>query len=332
MEKNINFPDSDLEESFSFSCYEFDDDDDDNSDDESYIEIAIEPPPPPPITTTDKIDKPPELEFRISFSSHNLSDVKTQTETSSVSSRGSSSTSSRGAPKTETQPEGYGSRSSSEHSSPRKSINRRRSVQFPAANRVLNLIRSNLRLSPDTVERSVSTGRSDENRRLGIQNLSNWELVKNRKASKIMTVMNGGIMKFFIKLRSIKIRPVLSFVKPQKAASSSQAERPQQHITRSEEKVNLHRTPIKILDKQRDHKRSSSGMISLDAIKEAIVEAMSLSSTKKQTKSCPTSIKSSPINHKAGIQSHDQSRIYTRDNSVQAAIAHCKRSLGQMPC
>lgn len=50
--------------------------------------------------------------------------------------------------------------------------------------------------------------------------------------------------------------------------------------------------------------------------------------TKLQSKSCPGSIKSSPI-HQEGRSVSSENKIYARDNSVQAAIAHCKQSFGQ---
>lgn len=103
------------------------------------------------------------------------------------------------------------------------------------------------------------------------------------------------------------------------------------------------RTPIKPFDKllvQRDQARRSSNAnpnnlfrngersrvleVNLDAIK-GVLEAISISFGRKdkKTKCCPNSIKSSPIHQRFPSENY---KMAATDNSIQAAIAHCKRS------
>ena len=51
------------------------------------------------------------------------------------------------------------------------------------------------------------------------------------------------------------------------------------------------------------------------------------SRTNRRTSSCPSSVKSSPIHQ--GVTSHDAAKFFAAENSIQAAIAHCKSSLGR---
>lgn len=72
--------------------------------------------------------------------------------------------------------------------------------------------------------------------------------------------------------------------------------------------------------------------INLNAVRgvlEAIGSSMSTGVNRKEgrTRSCPSSIKSSPI-HKGFTV--DQSKVYARETSIQAAIAHCKFSFEQI--
>ncbi|XP_062073071.1 uncharacterized protein LOC133777464 isoform X2 [Humulus lupulus] len=50
-------------------------------------------------------------------------------------------------------------------------------------------------------------------------------------------------------------------------------------------------------------------------------------SSNRKTSSCPSSVKSSPIHQ--GFANNDANKFFAAENSVQAAIAHCKSSLGQ---
>uniref|UniRef100_A0A803PK72 Uncharacterized protein n=1 Tax=Cannabis sativa TaxID=3483 RepID=A0A803PK72_CANSA len=51
-------------------------------------------------------------------------------------------------------------------------------------------------------------------------------------------------------------------------------------------------------------------------------------SSNRKTSSCPSSLKSSPM-HQGFASSDDNRKFFPAENSVQAAIAHCKSSLGQ---
>ncbi|XP_034693014.1 uncharacterized protein LOC117919846 [Vitis riparia] len=312
---------SDMDESFSFTCCDFSDDEgDDKDDDESYIEIALEPLP-----TQDDDD----LKLRVSFSSSRVPlkelfvdqvpthQVLLSSDASSSSSLSSSSSSkSRGSELITSGLSGTNS----------KSNNRTRRVQFSAINRVLNAF-----VSSSRVPSSEETDRIDENRRLASS--------ESRKASKVTTAINGSITKILIKFRSIKIRPMLtSFVKPRQVKGNK---------VKSQEMSSTiwsHRKLIKPLDnrtvgegrgdcRRKKTKTSAAMDINMEAIR-GVLEAISSMSiggrskqTKTKTKSCPGSIKCSPINER-GVADRE-SRGYTRENSVQAAIAHCKRSFGQ---
>ncbi|RVW79619.1 hypothetical protein CK203_050017 [Vitis vinifera] len=307
---------SDMDESFSFTCCDFSDDEgDDKDDDESYIEIALEPLP-----TKDDDD----LKLRVSFSSSRVplkelfvDQVLLSPDASSSSSLSSSSSSkSRGSELITSGLSGTNS----------KSNNSTRRVQFSAINRVLNAF-----VSSSRVPSSEETDRIDENRRLASS--------ESRKASKVTTAINGSITKILIKFRSIKIRPMLtSFVKPRQIKGNK---------VKSQEMSSTiwsHRKLIKPLDnrtigegrgdcRRKKTKTSAAMDINMEAIR-GVLEAISSMSiggrskqTKTKTKSCPGSIKCSPINER-GVADRE-SRGYTRENSVQAAIAHCKRSFGQ---
>lgn len=75
--------------------------------------------------------------------------------------------------------------------------------------------------------------------------------------------------------------------------------------------------------------------IKLDAIRGMVASdhhGGSIGGGGKPSKSCPGSIKSSPLHHQVGAtvsSSLSGTLVYSRDNSVQAAIAHCKKSFGR---
>lgn len=177
-----------------------------------------------------------------------------------------------------------------------------------------------------------------------------------KKASKNTTaILNGagGITRFFIKFRAIKVRNlVASFVKPLQVISSQG--KSEHKKKRSKEIIQYYQRRLtKPFDKwtvQRNHqgndcnnnnnnnnKSTSFGggekyysrvlEINLDPIR-GVLEAVSMGigGKDRQTRSCPTSIKSSPL-HRATFPS--ESKVHTTDNSIEAAIAHCKTSFAQ---
>ncbi|KAL6335972.1 hypothetical protein AAG906_003597 [Vitis piasezkii] len=117
---------------------------------------------------------------------------------------------------------------------------------------------------------------------------------ESRKASKVTTAINGSITKILIKFRSIKIRPMLtSFVKPRQVKGNK---------VKSQEMSSTiwsHRKLIKPLDNRTRVLEAISNM--------SIGGRSKQTKTKTKTKSCR----------------------FDQENSVQAAIAHCKRSFGQ---
>lgn len=152
--------------------------------------------------------------------------------------------------------------------------------------------------------------------------------------------MSDGIMKLFIKFRAMKVRTLLAtFMKSRQVVSSPGSS--DHKKKKSKERL------VKPIDKwliQRNQEQGDNIIkdnekslpigekyprvleINLDKIKGA-VEAISMGVGRKnrQTRSCPTSIKSSPLH--SGFPS--ETKLYSRETSIQAAIAHCKRSFGQ---
>lgn len=176
-----------------------------------------------------------------------------------------------------------------------------------------------------------------------------------RKTSKSTntTAMNGGITRWFIvKFQAIKVRNLLaSFAKPRQVISSqgnSSGRTTDQHKKkRSKEIIQYYQRLIKPFDKwidqrsnqgNRDIKNSLRGggerysrvlEINLDPIRgvlEAVSMSMGIGSKDRQTRSCPTSIESSPV-HRGTFPSG--SKLHTGENSIEAAIAHCKTSFAQ---
>ncbi|PSS34797.1 U3 small nucleolar RNA-associated protein like [Actinidia chinensis var. chinensis] len=167
-----------------------------------------------------------------------------------------------------------------------------------------------------------------------------------RKKSKVKTTMtNGGVMKFLIKFQFRSI--ITSLFKPQQASassgSSSSTPTPCNKGFSKESDGSLMIKPLDRWSKQRKQHHTESNSSKMDMnpsvakeqrswkVLELNLESLSMFNEgrkgNKQTKSCPNLTKSSPIHGGGGVPS--ESRIYTRDNSVQAAIAHCKTSLGQ---
>ncbi|GLT41696.1 hypothetical protein SLA2020_157400 [Shorea laevis] len=331
-------------ESFSFSCHDFNtsvavfSDGEDSCSDESYIEIAIGP------TSTDSFDQrkddpaddgdkrehKKELELRISFSSSfPLPELpKTdmlgrigggyETGTSLSSSTTSSSTST------------FGPSSSAEAKywsaplgrSPSNKFNKtlKRKLQFPAVNRFLDALMSNSRGLSEGREKSG--GRYSPEVATGTNQLDH---VQGRKTSnKKNRSSRGVIMKFFMKFKSKNFQALLaSMVKPQQFGDNGvQKTRSEEILQRNWSQV----TPSNRSLVQMEKGKNRGFEIKMDAI-QRVMESMStgFGRNDKKTRSCPGSAKSSPI-HQGYAR---ESKVMCRDSSIQAAIAHCKRSLGQ---
>ncbi|XP_012090981.1 protein MTL1 isoform X2 [Jatropha curcas] len=324
--KSIECRDPELEESFSFStCYDFNSSSSslaifsDNDDD--YIEIALQP---PDLHLNNGADDE-EMELRISFSTScvPLSDeTKTTMElyestvTSCKSSLSSSSSSSSSSTFTF---------SSSSAESQRKSPEKySKPIESKDVNRFVNKFISSLKVSAS--EFDVGNGRSTDT--------SHSELVPSsdrRKASKLTTTKtsNSFVMKFFIKFRTLKLKTLLaSFLTASQDKGKLCEENFLTYNTRTLTKSSEKESSTENI-KQGD-KKSKLLELNFDAIRGVLLEAMSITTSlgrrdRRSTKSCPVSSKSSPI-HQTFL--HDNFKVSTADNSVQAAIAHCKRSFG----
>lgn len=338
MESIISSQDQDPEETFSFTCDDFNsavsffsDSEDDHcgKGDELYIEIALDKDD----REEDHYDGEAEaFDLRISFSSpiafhefptHSLTNTKNQEndirfETDTITETSSSFTSSSttlscsstgtyrstGPPPLVSQPWGI-----------HKSV-LRHGVQFPEVKEQVNTFPFSL--GQQNGQKFIDTNQ--------------WELVGSRKTSKNRTTINGGIMNLFIKFRTMKVRTLLAtFMKPRQVISSP--DNGEHKKKRSKERL-VQRNQGQGRNINKDNKNSlPSGekyprvlKKNLDAIK-GVIEAISIGIGRKdkQTKSCPTSINSSPIH--SGFPS--EGKLYSRETSIQAAIAHCKRSFGE---
>ncbi|KAI9380720.1 hypothetical protein POPTR_016G141900v4 [Populus trichocarpa] len=339
----IAYRDQELEESFSFSsCYDFNSSSfqsifSDESDDESYIEIALEQK-----NYHGDIDDwaDEEMELRISFSSSvpfqepsttttsiENESAATMSKSPSASSTTTTFTMNSSSPSKEgdqwdTQ---MGSKASNSNCRIQKTIKRK--AQFPKVHGFLNMLKPSL---------TVSSEASDENGRPASSN--HLELVRpsTMKGSKETAMNSSGIvMKFLVKFRTLRIRTLLaSFMKS----------RQEINFPRGKKNIGAYQTLIKPFDKWLVRKGQGSSSNSnnpfgngdrsrvmeknLDAIR-GVLEAMSTSvgGKDRKSKSCPSSTKSSPTH--LGFSSGDQNhKICAQDNSIQAAIAHCKRSFG----
>ncbi|XP_057971183.1 uncharacterized protein LOC131159955 [Malania oleifera] len=206
---------------------------------------------------------------------------------------------------------------------------------------------------------------------------NNQELPRSRKVTKVTAAINGGLMKFFMKFKSMKIKSMLaSYMKSREPLCPDHQHRDTHHrdyrrvIPKSFNRLQSvpgtgsTRTGVDLdtcLGSSNscstaiaggscsDQKSSRVLEVNLDTIR-GVLEAMSISlnnisrreyqnhnsvNSKFATRSCPSSIKCSPIHRgvrPASHHHHHQSngKIYTiKENSVEAAIAYCKRSLAQ---
>ncbi|KAJ6331411.1 hypothetical protein OIU76_009899 [Salix suchowensis] len=353
---NITCRDPELEESFSFcDCYDFNSPLQsiffDESDDESYIEIALEPSRKNGHGDFD-YRAGEEMELRVSFSStvpfqEVLSTTKISNEcesaatmSSSPSSLATTFTMSSSSPSMES--DQWDAQMGSKASSTcrvEKAIKRK--VQLPKVNRLLNMLKPSL---------TVSSVADDGNGRPA--NNNHLELVRSSttKGSKFTAMSSNGIMmKFLIKFRALKIRTLLaSLMKSCQVINS-----PQEMMN-----MGTHRKLTNPFDKWNALKeqgttttttttsRSSSSnvhsnnlfgngersrvlemkMDTFRGVLEAIRTGNGTGRDNRKFQSCPCTTKSSPIHHGFSGDDSQNHKICAKDNSIQAAIAHCKRS------
>ncbi|KAL3839914.1 hypothetical protein ACJIZ3_024505 [Penstemon smallii] len=167
---------------------------------------------------------------------------------------------------------------------------------------------------------------------------NNWKLVPSSKASSsnTITVTNGGITNLVLKLKSI----ILS-LRSIRTSCNSRPRRPESpNRRRSWRCINLMKPFEKLCNWRTNNQQlmvvrknnggfersSPSSKVVLEELKLNVLRKLFVNGGNKLirrveiTKSCPNSIKSSPVH-----QSSDASS----SSSVCAAIAHCKKSLGR---
>ncbi|KAA8517607.1 hypothetical protein F0562_015081 [Nyssa sinensis] len=336
MESKISCRDPELEESFSFSSFDviscpgffFSDNDDDEEDEEAYIEIALQHTPTSPHGEENyKTDN--ELDFRLSFSPLVHFPLLSSSSTTSFSSTPTSLGSSDIAHHDAISSLGLPAPSKISHAH----ATNNGKVQFPVVGRVLNMLLTALKGSSSKI--GDESCRSHQNRQLPDTpvngDLLQGSIIKTSKPSKVATAAsNGSVMKFLVKFRSINFHSMLASVVKGRQLNSPGGSS-QQKKRRSEAKpVQRNRGESTTNNKKSmgNEEKSRVLEINLDAIR-GVLEAVTMNINRrkgKQTKSCPSSIKSSPTH--GGVPT-DQSKIYATENSVQAAIDHCKTSFGQ---
>lgn len=197
------------------------------------------------------------------------------------------------------------------------------------------------------------------------------KLIKTPAAETANNNNSSGIVKLFIKLRGIKnIGTLIASVvrRPSRAVKVAAVVNPPHistttdHNSKASTLESYRRRLIKplaldkwSLRKNKDHvtatavescrrnqlvgEKSKMEIINMGAVR-GVLEAMGITATningrkdRKTTRSCPTSIKSSPLhnnnnNNKGSVPSDNQYsyKSYSRENSIQSAIAHCKTS------
>ncbi|XP_055807950.1 uncharacterized protein LOC129876522 [Solanum dulcamara] len=336
---------------FSSSCDEFFSSNfvmyDTEDDDEAYIEINLNPPRPTTKTMLKEKEcnnsNSSEVELRISFSSSNgISPIETMTTTTCGTTQHAPGTTTT----TMTKPRGRRlfvslSRIVNEFIGA-SSANTLNSVREIEAN---NVAREHgpAQLLPPPLSKSDCT-----------------EMIRNRKDCTMVASKNNGIMNFIVKLKYKNIPSMLiSMVTPK--AKSGQIRARQPLLQREHSSTCPRRDPMNnnnmMKSKTREHsdldyqnlnhdKSTSSssvaGIVNFKALrgvldgllvrtsryyKSATTRGALLSANKQNiSKSCPSSIKSSPMH--INVCDDDVRRFYSRDNSIQAAIAHCKKSFG----
>ncbi|KAJ6395155.1 hypothetical protein OIU77_020421 [Salix suchowensis] len=334
----ITYRDRELEESFSFSsCYDFNSSSfqsifSDESDDESYIEIALDPSNIQQKNYGGDIDNwsDEEMELRISFSSsvpfQEPSTPASSIEYESAATLSKSPSSSSSSTTTFTMNSSSPSKESgqwdtqmgSEASNSTCRIQKANKRKVPKVNSFLIMLNPSL---------TVPSEANDENGRPA--NNNQLELVRTRtKGSRETATNSSGIMtRFLVKFQTLKIRTLLASVMKSCQETS---------FPREKKNIGTYQKLMKPFDKWLVRKgqgsRSSSNKPFGNGEKSGVVEknvvdAMSTPVGGKDGKStsCPTSTKSSPT-HQAFSGGDQDHKICAKDNSIQAAIAHCKRS------
>lgn len=159
---------------------------------------------------------------------------------------------------------------------------------------------------------------------------------------------NNGIMNFIVKLKYKNIPSMLiSMVTPKAKRGQPLLQRGSMDPKYNDNTKLKTRNHSDLNHQHLNHDKSTSsvtGIVNFKAMR-GVLDALivktsryytsattggALLSPNKQnkSKSCPSSIKSSPMHNNNNVCDDDVRRFCLRDNSVQAAIAHCKKSFG----
>ncbi|CAN4126282.1 unnamed protein product [Withania somnifera] len=176
------------------------------------------------------------------------------------------------------------------------------------------------------------------------------EMIRCRKGCRMVASKSIGIMNFIVKFKYTNIpSKLVSIVTPKSKTEQMHARQPLLQRGSStcrctdavnNENMNLRTRSRSDLNRDKLASSSVTGIRNFKTmrglIKTLIVRTCSYYtsagtralSTNKQnkSKSCPSSINSSPMH--SNVCDDEVRRFYSRDNSVQAAIAHCKKSYG----
>ncbi|CAM8903532.1 unnamed protein product [Rhodiola kirilowii] len=328
---NIKNPDEEQDQSFTFSNQQFVSDSKEE-DDGAYIEISLD-------AIIPGRDKDDAFLFRLSFSNcmlprnsdsdesfrdkflmHDVSVKSTgsaQTYTcsfdsSSMSSSCSSSSSAAVLDRSNARRNHSGGMvfetpalaNSSEIRSAEQGNKWRKAVQLLAAQRFVNLLMLSLKSLPERYDPMTTSELPDENC---------WKVDK-RKRTKVREAISSGLMKLIIKFRAIKTKSKTSLTNLISAGP--------EHITygHSTERLSYscYESPVKPFterERKKNNGRRLNQVSMINSIK-GVIDSV--------TVSCPGSIKSSPIHR--NYCATEIIKTYTRENSIQAAIAHCKMS------
>ncbi|XP_009797935.1 uncharacterized protein LOC107820617 [Nicotiana tabacum] len=311
--------DDDISQGYDASNYVMYDSDDGDGDG-AYIEINLNP-LPTKTTVVDKEEKEtPEVELRISFSAGISSTVTTTCSLSAAETSCSTTQHAQGT------------------------TNKARLGLFVSLTRIVNAFMAS----------SVKNLNSLRVEKANFDHESNCtEMLSNRKDRTMVTSKPNGIMNFIIKFKYRNIPSMLfSMVTPKAKREQMPARQPL--LQRGSSTCNENPTNDTMKLKTRNHSdlnyqdltrdkstTSVAGIINLKAMRgvlDSLVRTSryytsartrtSFAHKNSKSKSCPNSIKSSPMHSNNNGYDDEVRRFYLRDNSVQAAIAHCKKSFG----
>ncbi|XP_009606101.1 uncharacterized protein [Nicotiana tomentosiformis] len=322
----------------SYVMYDTDDDDDDDG---AYIEINLNPLP----TKTTLVDydgesvnfhreekEASEVELRISFSAGIPSTVTTCSISAAETSR-----------------------STTQHA--QRTINKPRLGLFVSLTRIINaFVASSAKTSNLVRVEEANFGHEFEHERIHLPSMSKadyTEMLRSRKDRTMVASKPNGIMSFIVKFKYRNIPSMLfSMLSPKPKREQMPARQPllqrgsntcNGNPTNDTTKLKTrNHSELNYQDLTRDKSTSSvAGIMNLKAMRGVLDSLVrtgryytsartrtSFANKHSKSKSCPSSIKSSPM-HSNNISCGDEvRRFYSRDNSVQAAIAHCKKSFG----